>query len=126
MKKSQVTLTVRLKAKPAMGGRLEEIARGLLTPTRQEPGCIDYYFHVNSKTPNEFLFYALQNEVDALNRTLGLLDKQDVECAKLALCFADIALTQFVSGESGADAHEHTDQNAGPDDERLWLHDQAP
>ncbi len=62
MKKSQVTLTVRLKAKPAMGTRLEEIARGLLTPTRQEPGCIDYYFHVNSKTPNEFFFY--ENWID--------------------------------------------------------------
>ncbi len=62
MKKSHITLTVRLKAKSGMGARLQEAALALLTPTRQEAGCIDYYFHVNNDDPDSCLFY--ENWID--------------------------------------------------------------
>ena len=57
MKKQQITLTVRLKTKPGMGERLKKAALGIIPKTRQEPGCIDYYFHIDVKDPESFLFY---------------------------------------------------------------------
>lgn len=62
MQKHQVTLTVRLKAKAGMGDRLQEMATKLIALTRREPGCINYYFHVDAKNPDLFMFY--ENWVD--------------------------------------------------------------
>ena len=57
MKKTQVTLTVKFKAKVGQGKRLQEAATALLAPTRKESGCIDYYFHVHESEPESFMFY---------------------------------------------------------------------
>src|ERR1700733_2701270 len=57
MQKKQVTVMVRLKTKQGMGARLQKAALGLIPRTRQEAGCIDYYFHVDEKDPESFMFY---------------------------------------------------------------------
>jgi len=57
MQKKQVTVMVRLKTKPGKGTRLQKAALGLIPKTRQEAGCIDYYFHVDEKNPDSFMFY---------------------------------------------------------------------
>lgn len=57
MQKKQVTLMVRFKTKKGMGSRLQNAALGIIPKTRQEAGCIDYYFHIDEKDPESFMFY---------------------------------------------------------------------
>jgi quinol monooxygenase YgiN len=57
MEKKQVTVMVHLKTKKGMGTRLKKAALGLIPKTRQEAGCINYYFHVDEKDPDLFMFY---------------------------------------------------------------------
>ena len=57
MQKKQVTFMVHLKTKKGSGTRLQEAALGLIPKTRQEAGCIDYYFHIDAKDPDSFMFY---------------------------------------------------------------------
>ena len=57
MQKKQVSLTVRLKTKKGMGECLQKAALGIIPKTRQEAGCIDYYFHVDVNDPDSFMFY---------------------------------------------------------------------
>lgn len=54
-----VTITVRLRAKNGMIDRLREAGRSLITPTRQEAGCISYLFHEDSKDQGLFLFFEI-------------------------------------------------------------------
>ncbi len=44
-------------AKPEKRGELEEILRGLVDRTREEPGCINYDLHQSDDDPNVFVFY---------------------------------------------------------------------
>ena len=44
-------------AKPETRERLQEILTGFVEPTRAEPGCLDYDFHVDAKDPCTFVFY---------------------------------------------------------------------
>jgi quinol monooxygenase YgiN len=44
-------------AKPERRTELEEILRGFVEKTRQEPGCINYDLHQSDDDPNVFLFY---------------------------------------------------------------------
>ena len=57
MQKKQVTVMVRFKTKPGMGAKLQKAALGIIPKTRQEAGCIDYYFHVDEEDPDSFMFY---------------------------------------------------------------------
>ncbi len=57
MQKKQVSVMVRFKTKEGMGERLQKAALGLIPKTRQESGCIDYYFHADENDPNSFMFY---------------------------------------------------------------------
>ncbi len=72
MQKQQITLMVRLKTKQGMGARLQEMAVSLITPTRREPGCIDYYFHVDAKNPDIFMFYENWIDHQALSQHLEM------------------------------------------------------
>ncbi len=57
MEKKQVTVMVRLKTKPGKGPRLQQAALQLIPLTRQEAGCINYYFHIDAADPDSFMFY---------------------------------------------------------------------
>ena len=53
----QVTVVVRIRAKPGMESRVREELVSLLAPTRQEKGCINYDMHQSSSDPALFLFH---------------------------------------------------------------------
>lgn len=79
MKKRQVTLTVKLKAKPGMASRLQEAALALLVPTRKESGCINYYFHSNESDPNSFMFYENWIDQESLDKHANLPNLKDFQ-----------------------------------------------
>jgi quinol monooxygenase YgiN len=43
-------------AKPGAEAKLEVLLKGLVEPTRQEPGCLQYDLHVDIKEPRRFVF----------------------------------------------------------------------
>jgi quinol monooxygenase YgiN len=53
----QVTVVVRIKAKPGAEGVVREKLRGLLGPTRKEEGCINFDMHEAPDEPGLFLFH---------------------------------------------------------------------
>ncbi|HEX8397490.1 MAG TPA: putative quinol monooxygenase [Pyrinomonadaceae bacterium] len=53
----QITVIARLKSKPGFESRLEELAKGLIEPTRAEQGCINYVLHRDLEDPAVYYFY---------------------------------------------------------------------
>lgn len=53
----QITVIARLKAKPGLESRLEELAKGLIEPTRAEAGCINYVLQRDLEDPAVYYFY---------------------------------------------------------------------
>ena len=52
-----LVLIVNIRAKQGMEGRLREALKGLVEPTRAEPGCIHYELHESETNPSLFVFY---------------------------------------------------------------------
>ncbi len=53
----QLTVIAHLRA---LDGQIEEtkaFLTGLIEPTRQEPGCVEYWLHQDNDDPAEFTFY---------------------------------------------------------------------
>lgn len=53
----QLTVIAHLRA---LDGQVEEtkaLLMGLVEPTRQEPGCVEYWLHQDDEDPAEFTFY---------------------------------------------------------------------
>lgn len=57
MDNAQVTVIARAKARPGMEERLAEAAGTLISPTRDEEGCMNYDLHQSVEGPTEILFY---------------------------------------------------------------------
>ncbi len=57
MENAQVTVVARAVARPGMEERLAEASHTLISPTRDEEGCINYDLHQNAEDPTEILFY---------------------------------------------------------------------
>ncbi len=57
MGSDQVTVVVRIKAKPGMEARVREELLKLLPPTRSEQGCINYDMHQAARDGSLFLFH---------------------------------------------------------------------
>jgi quinol monooxygenase YgiN len=53
----QITVIARLTAKPGLEGRLEELLKSLVEPTRAEAGCIGYVLHRDLENRGVFYFY---------------------------------------------------------------------
>ena len=51
------TLIGMVVAKDETREELQKILAAQVAPTRAEPGCINYDFHVDAKDPNAFMFY---------------------------------------------------------------------
>ena len=51
------TLIGTVVAKDETREELQKILAAQVAPTRAEPGCINYDFHVDAKDPNTFMFY---------------------------------------------------------------------
>jgi quinol monooxygenase YgiN len=71
MSASQVTLTVRLRAKDGMKERLKEAGRNMVSATRGEDGCISYSFHEDNGEAGLFLFYEIWASQKALELHLA-------------------------------------------------------
>ena len=54
---SLCTLIGTVVAKDETREELRKILAGQVAPTRAEPGCVNYDFHVDAKDPNVFVFY---------------------------------------------------------------------
>lgn len=48
-----------LRARPGREEELERALRGLVAPTRQEPGCVRYDLHRSQDSAGRFLFYEI-------------------------------------------------------------------
>jgi len=57
MNTKQVTLIVTFQARPGKEAELRQTLLGLIPPTREEEGCINYDLHVAADDPSKFLFY---------------------------------------------------------------------
>jgi quinol monooxygenase YgiN len=70
MSDKSLTVIARLKAKVGKEAQLESALRAVLTPTRNEHGCLNYDLHVNSENPGDFLFYENWISASDLDRHL--------------------------------------------------------
>ncbi|SHG22849.1 Quinol monooxygenase YgiN [Kaistia soli DSM 19436] len=52
-----VTVIGTLKARPERREDLYNVLAAIVAPTRAEPGCINYDFHVDAADPCVFIFY---------------------------------------------------------------------
>ena len=57
-------------AKDETREELREILNAQIAPTRAEPGCINYDFHVDAEDPNVFMFYENWRSKDDLDAHL--------------------------------------------------------
>ena len=57
MKKPGCTIIGTVVARPEKREELLKILSSFVTPTRTEPGCINYDFHCDAEDPNVFVFY---------------------------------------------------------------------
>jgi quinol monooxygenase YgiN len=53
----QVVLHVTMEAVPGHEDELKDHLTALVSPTRSEPGCIEYILHRNPEHPGTFMFY---------------------------------------------------------------------
>jgi quinol monooxygenase YgiN len=53
----QLTVIAHLRALNGQIAETRAFLEGLIGPTRQEPGCIEYWLHQDNDDPNEFTFY---------------------------------------------------------------------
>ncbi len=51
------TLTATLHARPEKRAELVALLASFVEPSRSEPGCVEYHFHVSADDPNLFYFY---------------------------------------------------------------------
>lgn len=63
-----LTLLVLIPAKPGQGDALDAALKGLLAPTRAEPGCISYDAHRSKDDPNLFMMYETWESDAALEK----------------------------------------------------------
>jgi len=57
MADSQVTVLAMVTAKPGLEEKVKEELLKLVTPTRAEPGCINYDLHQSSEDKTKFMLY---------------------------------------------------------------------
>lgn len=57
MTSKQITVVVRLKAKPGCEEAVRNELHNLLRPTRAEHGCLNFDMHENPNEPGLFLFH---------------------------------------------------------------------
>ncbi len=57
LKRPGCTIIGTVVAKPEKREELLRILLAQVAPTREEPGCVSYDFHCDSKDPNVFVFY---------------------------------------------------------------------
>lgn len=64
------TIIGTLVARPEARDELQRILAAQVAPTRAEPGCLNYDFHVDAEDPNVFVFYENWRSQDDLDEHL--------------------------------------------------------
>ena len=57
MDKALLTVVAEIYAKPGREKEVGELLKGLVAPTRQEEGFVQYDLHVDNDNPCHFIFY---------------------------------------------------------------------
>ncbi|MDB5743555.1 MAG: hypothetical protein JWR68_1870 [Polaromonas sp.] len=65
-----LTLIAHLYAKPEKLKDLDAMCRSFIEPTRAEPGCVEYHFHIASDDPLHFMFYEVWKDRKAFEEHL--------------------------------------------------------
>jgi quinol monooxygenase YgiN len=52
-----ITVVATFQARPGKEGELKTVLTGLVAPTRQEAGCLNYDLHISPEDPARFLFH---------------------------------------------------------------------
>ena len=55
--KTTITVVATFQARPGSEVELKKALTGLVVPTREEAGCINYDLHVSPEDPTKFLFH---------------------------------------------------------------------
>jgi quinol monooxygenase YgiN len=81
-----LTVVATFQARPGKAAELRAALTGLLAPTRQETGCINYDLHASPDDPAKFLFHENWTSKAALDKHLqsphikALLPRLDALC----------------------------------------------
>jgi quinol monooxygenase YgiN len=65
-----LTVVATFQARPGKEAELRAALTGLLAPTRQEPGCLNYDLHQSVQEPAKFLFHENWTDQAALDAHL--------------------------------------------------------
>ncbi|MEU4414659.1 putative quinol monooxygenase [Nocardia salmonicida] len=76
--------------KPERSDDLRELLLSFVEPTRAEPGCLEYHFHVDSDDPSVFVFYEVWRSKADLDRHLALPHMQDFWNSRLDYLTRDL------------------------------------
>ena len=71
MDKPALTVFAEFHARPGREEELGRLLKGLLEPTRKEPGCLQYDLHVDNDKPGHFLFFENWTSMPLLDEHLG-------------------------------------------------------
>jgi quinol monooxygenase YgiN len=83
-----LTVVATFKARPGQEAELRRALIGLVAPTRQEHGCVNYDLHASPEQPDRFLFHENWTDRAALDAHLqsphvqALLPRVDELCAE--------------------------------------------
>lgn len=81
-----LTVVATFEARPGKEAELRTALIGLVAPTRQEAGCLNYDLHISAENPAKFLFHENWTTKAALDAHLqtphiqNLLPRVDVLC----------------------------------------------
>jgi len=70
MSENTVTVVATFRARPGKEAELRAALMGLLAPTRQEAGCVNYDLHQSPEDPAKFLFHENWSSKAALDAHL--------------------------------------------------------
>jgi quinol monooxygenase YgiN len=93
-----ITVVATFQAKPGKESELKTALIGLVAPTRQEAGCINYDLHASPEDPAKFLFHENWTSKEHLDAHLqsahikALLPHVDVLC----LAFPEITIWEKI------------------------------
>ncbi len=94
-----ITVVATFQARPGKEAELKNALTGLVAPTRQESGCLNYDLHQSPEDPTKFLFHenwASKAQLDAhlANAHIqALLPRVD----ELCVAFPDIVIWEKIS-----------------------------
>ena len=82
----QVIVTATIEARTGKESELRHLLTSLVSPTRREPGCLNYDLHVATESPALFLFHETWTTKEALDTHLQSAHLQAVLPRATELC----------------------------------------